>query len=146
MSWSGAPDMAETTTATSLPASISRLTWWATLRMRSRSATEVPPNFITRRAIGVDGSVLSNYGLKLRAGPSVIRCKMAGPHVVTGPAPKRAYTYRRGARAATRLSKTPKRPTKKLSGPSQTRRFGSAHTKADKRPATHPAHDTAHQI
>src|ERR1700682_6356688 len=43
--------MAETTTATSWPASTSRLTWRATLRMRSRSATDVPPNFITRRAM-----------------------------------------------------------------------------------------------
>src|SRR5579864_1166142 len=43
--------MAETTTATSWPASTSRLTWRATLRMRSISATDVPPNFITRRAI-----------------------------------------------------------------------------------------------
>ena len=45
------PDMAETTTATSWPASTSRLTWRATLRMRSMSATDVPPNFITRRAM-----------------------------------------------------------------------------------------------
>src|SRR6476619_2952712 len=43
--------MAETTTATSWPASTSRLTWRATLRMRSRSATDVPPNFITSRAM-----------------------------------------------------------------------------------------------
>ena len=45
------PDMADTTTATSWPASTSRLTWCATLRMRSMSATDVPPNFITKRAI-----------------------------------------------------------------------------------------------
>src|SRR5690606_1949817 len=45
------PDMAETTTATSLPASTSRFTWRATVWIRSRSATEVPPNFITMRAI-----------------------------------------------------------------------------------------------
>src|SRR5262249_21644136 len=32
-----------------LPASISRLTWAATLRMRSTLATEVPPNFMTRK-------------------------------------------------------------------------------------------------
>ena len=50
-SWLVAPAMAETTTATSWPASTSRLTWRATLRMRSISATEVPPNFITRRAM-----------------------------------------------------------------------------------------------
>ena len=31
-----------------LPASTSRLTWRATLRMRSTLATDVPPNFITR--------------------------------------------------------------------------------------------------
>ena len=45
------PAIADTTTATSWPASTSRLTWRATLRIRSISATEVPPNFITRRAI-----------------------------------------------------------------------------------------------
>src|SRR6188508_2667152 len=43
--------MAETMTATWWPASTSRLTWRATLRMRSRSATDVPPNFITNRAM-----------------------------------------------------------------------------------------------
>ena len=41
--------MADTTTATSCPASTSRLTWRATLRIRSILATDVPPNFITRR-------------------------------------------------------------------------------------------------
>ena len=46
------PAMAETTTATSWPASTSRLTWRATFLMRSMSATEVPPNFITSRAMG----------------------------------------------------------------------------------------------
>ena len=45
------PDMAETTTATSWPASTSRFTCRATLRMRSILATDVPPNFITRRAM-----------------------------------------------------------------------------------------------
>src|SRR6185312_1029607 len=40
------PAMALTTTATLLPRSTSRLTRPATWRMRSRSATEVPPNFI----------------------------------------------------------------------------------------------------
>ncbi len=43
------PAMAETTTATSPPALYSRFTWRATLRMRSISATDVPPNFSTRR-------------------------------------------------------------------------------------------------
>ncbi len=50
-SWLVAPAMADTTTATLLPASTSRLTWLATLRMRSTLATEVPPNFITTTAI-----------------------------------------------------------------------------------------------
>ncbi len=45
------PDIADTTTATSWPASTSRLTCRATLRMRAMSATEVPPNFITMRAM-----------------------------------------------------------------------------------------------
>jgi hypothetical protein len=43
--------MAETTTATSCPASASRFTRKATLRMRSMSATEVPPNLSTSRAM-----------------------------------------------------------------------------------------------
>ena len=46
------PAMADTTTATSWPAFTSRSTWRATLRMRAMSATEVPPNFITRSAHG----------------------------------------------------------------------------------------------
>src|SRR5271166_473607 len=50
-SWLVTPAMAETTTATSCPASASRLTRRAALRMRSRSATEVPPNFMTMRAM-----------------------------------------------------------------------------------------------
>ena len=69
------PDMAETTTATSWPASTSRLTWRATLRMRSRSATDVPPNFMTRRAIELEPW--------------------------TFPGLKGAYSYRRGGRPAT---------------------------------------------
>ena len=45
------PDMAETTTATLWPASASAATRRAALRMRSRSAIEVPPNFITKRVM-----------------------------------------------------------------------------------------------
>jgi hypothetical protein len=37
--------MAETTTATSFPASTARFTRQAAFRMRSKSATDVPPNF-----------------------------------------------------------------------------------------------------
>src|ERR1041385_149542 len=43
--------MAETTTATLLPRSTSRFTSVATWRMRSMSATDVPPNFIAIVAI-----------------------------------------------------------------------------------------------
>src|ERR1700674_4015519 len=43
------PPIADTTTATSWPASTSRFTCRATLRIRSVLATDVPPNFITRR-------------------------------------------------------------------------------------------------
>src|SRR5450755_1509208 len=75
--------MAETTTATSWPASTSRLTWRATLRMRSRSATDVPPNFITRRAMTF---------------PDAPKGANKRPAV---PAAKGAYTYRRGAETAT---------------------------------------------
>src|SRR5690606_28799784 len=49
--WFVVPAMAETTTATSWPASTSRFTWAATTRMRSTFATEVPPNFMTSLAI-----------------------------------------------------------------------------------------------
>src|SRR4051812_6482511 len=56
--------MAETTTATSWPASTSRLTWRATLRMRSISATEVPPNFITRRAMAGLGASPEGLGAR----------------------------------------------------------------------------------
>ena len=44
------PAMAETTTATWCPAACVRWTRPATCRMRSRSATDVPPNFCTMRA------------------------------------------------------------------------------------------------
>ena len=66
-SWLVTPAMAETTTATLLPASTSRLTWRATLRMRSTLATEVPPNFITTTAISVSRRALrecAGVGLK----------------------------------------------------------------------------------
>ncbi len=46
-SWFVVPAMAETTTATRLPASTSRFTCCATFRIRSTLATDVPPNFIT---------------------------------------------------------------------------------------------------
>src|SRR3954471_12635347 len=67
------PAIAETTTATSWPASTSRLTWRATLRMRSILATEVPPNFITRRPMTrgafpyQDGIVSAHKGQDARA-------------------------------------------------------------------------------
>src|SRR3981081_4651796 len=65
--------MAETTTATSWPAPTSRLTWRATLRMRSISATDVPPNFITSRAIAGFGAPCVACGAgaagRPRAGP-----------------------------------------------------------------------------
>ena len=51
-SWLVTPAMAETTTITSCPSSRSRFTRVATWRIRPGSATEVPPNFITIRAIG----------------------------------------------------------------------------------------------
>ena len=44
--------MALTTTTTSLPRRRVRAMWSATSRMRSGSATEVPPNFWTTRATG----------------------------------------------------------------------------------------------
>src|ERR1700761_121297 len=44
--------MAETTTATSWPASTSAFTFFAAETILAVSATDVPPNFITMRAIG----------------------------------------------------------------------------------------------
>src|SRR3984957_13327792 len=87
------PAMADTTTATSFPASTSRLTWRATLRMRSMSATEVPPNFITSRPIAGLGAPCSSCRNVLRAGPARRDRRARGR--------KGAYTYRRGDGAAT---------------------------------------------
>ena len=67
-SWLVVPDMAETTTATLLPASTSRFTWRATLRMRSTLATEVPPNFITIKAIATSGSVAGSASAPIDRG------------------------------------------------------------------------------
>src|SRR5258708_9094393 len=52
-SWLVTPAIAETTTATSWPDSTSRLTSRATFLIRPMSATEVPPNFMTRRAMAI---------------------------------------------------------------------------------------------
>ena len=49
--------MALITTTTSLPRRLVRATWSATARMRSGSATEVPPNFWTTRATGEEATV-----------------------------------------------------------------------------------------
>src|SRR5271169_3480511 len=76
--------MAETTTATSWPASTSRLTWRATLRMRSVSATEVPPNFITRRAMKLRpfrGWPAANLRVYIPAG---FRCRNGGTPIDIG--------------------------------------------------------------
>ena len=54
------PAIALTTTSTSLPASASRFTRAATLRMRSMPAIDVPPNFITIRAMGSGSNVLGS--------------------------------------------------------------------------------------
>src|ERR1700749_4067618 len=53
--------MAETTTATSWPASTSRFTWRAKLRMRSMSGTALRPNFVTRPAAGLAASVFDEF-------------------------------------------------------------------------------------
>jgi hypothetical protein len=67
-SWLVTPAMAETTTATRLPASISRLTWRATLRMRSTLATDVPPNFITRKDMTTRVCAPGSSSLRLAMG------------------------------------------------------------------------------
>src|SRR3546814_17870163 len=48
-SWLVVPDIADTTPATSLPASTSRLTRRATLLIRPTAPTAVPPNLLTIR-------------------------------------------------------------------------------------------------
>ena len=72
------PDMADTTTATSCPASTSRLTWTRDYRVRSILATEVPPNFITRRP------------MTTRAFP--VRISKVTRTEIGAPGPKAAYT------------------------------------------------------
>ena len=49
INWSVVLPMALTTTTTSSPVRRVRATWSATARIRSASATEVPPNFCTTR-------------------------------------------------------------------------------------------------
>src|SRR5262245_15877851 len=65
------PAMAETITATSWPASTSRFTWRATLRIRSTSATEVPPNFMTRRDMRSSGKAGYSIAARMRGGNSL---------------------------------------------------------------------------
>ena len=48
--------IADTTTTTSWPSLRVRTMWSATARIRSGSATDVPPNFWTRRLTGGDGT------------------------------------------------------------------------------------------
>src|SRR5262245_37963077 len=83
------PAMAETTTATSWPALTSRPTRRPTLRIQSTSATEVPPNFTTKRAMPRD---LGTCRDMTAGGPGKQACPRKG-----------AYTYRRGCGAATAL-------------------------------------------
>ena len=70
ISRSVSPAIADTTTSTSLPASASRLTRAATVRMRSIPAIDVPPNFITMR--GMSGGCFprgGRCGALLRSAP-----------------------------------------------------------------------------
>ena len=98
-SWLVSPAMAETTTATWLPASTSRLTSLATFRMRSRSATDVPPNFMTIRAIFDTTCGRQGGG---RAGSAVAGTR-AGPYILgfgDGEASAAAPDFRMTATAA----------------------------------------------
>src|SRR5690349_17975472 len=81
------PAIAETTTRTSLPASASRRTRVATLRMRSMPAIDVPPNFITMRgteAPWVDRRVLlgGEYGGNKRPSERDRAVRQAGRRLV----------------------------------------------------------------
>ena len=68
-SWLVTPAIAETTTATSLPASTSRLTRRAAFLIRSTVATDVPPNFCTMRAMARNRS-------RIR-GAAAVHCRQA---------------------------------------------------------------------
>src|SRR5262249_15678206 len=72
--------MAETTTATSWPASTSRLTRVATALMRSTSATEVPPNFITIRVFPSALVIIQEPGVGLLATAPRARCRRGGTY------------------------------------------------------------------
>src|SRR6185437_2191574 len=77
------PDIAETTTATSWPASTSRFTWRATLRIRSILATDVPPNFITRRLMTTRAFLhMDQYGDPHRTGAGGHRPRV---YIAAGP-------------------------------------------------------------
>src|SRR5580704_11823137 len=67
------PAMAETTTATWLPLSTSRFTKPATWRILSKSATEVPPNFITILATAHRGAYASVVAIHRRHMPPAQR-------------------------------------------------------------------------
>ena len=66
--------MAETTTATCARRATSAATSRATRRMRSRSATEVPPNFITSRDMRLAQASL----LRLAEGAGALAMRASG--------------------------------------------------------------------
>src|SRR5579883_3677900 len=90
-SWLVVPAMAETTTATSWPASTSRLTRRATLLIRSMSRTEVPPNFWTIRA-------MSSHPGASRARTHRCRSRGANPYSVAVRQSKPRDAWRGGRR------------------------------------------------
>ena len=93
-SWLVTPAMAETTTATLLPASTSRFTWRATLRMRSTLATEVPPNFMTTTAIAFPArAALRECRLELALLGAGREAGEAGPIGANGPRANRNPVY-----------------------------------------------------
>ena len=86
--------IAETTTTTSWPARRVRMTWSATARMRSGSATELPPNFCTTSPTGRDGTSAAP------SAPARIACR--GERTRVGPVWNDAAPPDRRRRASTR--------------------------------------------
>ena len=90
--------IADTTTTTSSPARRVRATWSATARMRSGSATEVPPNFWTRStAIKATGDSAASSKVSAEAPRSETPC---GIHSAAMPSADKRARKKENARAA----------------------------------------------
>ena len=116
--------MALTTTTTSSPRRFVRATWSATSRMRSGSATEVPPNFWTTSDTAVDATAgprrpTNPLGVRPRAGADSEAA--AGPTTVRRHAEREATAPGRGPADAPRGAAT---ATQKVQRKRQARTLG----------------------